>query len=343
MSFEKSSFLREADMFICPVCKAGLPPSLPQAAEPLCNSCGFGFPRVNGYLSLSHEEDCAGEYGDVKEDARFLENEDGTTAERFERYFLPLFRSSGLDPDSRILSIGCGGGADVDCLRKNGFANVFGVDMEWRSCWWKSRLRDSGHLFIANGKGLPFQDNSFDLAFSLGVIEHVGAVGSSAELYGDYKEQRVRFLKEALRVLKADGRLIIACPNRTFPVDFQHNISRTRLFSRLAVKTGISFHSPFDPFLLSYKDIKKTAAALPVAGVSNLPVNNYLGLTFRNSPMLKPLKAIFKAYLGAIDRLPGQLSATFINPYMICVLHKDAAGVRAGSEKAPPAGGLSPA
>ena len=57
----------------------------------------------------------------------------------------------------------------------------------------------------ASGTELPFEDDSFDLAFSNAVVEHVGARA----------EQR-RFVAELCRVAP---RVFISTPNRWFPVE----------------------------------------------------------------------------------------------------------------------------
>jgi SAM-dependent methyltransferase len=60
---------------------------------------------------------------------------------------------------------------------------------------------------LAPGKPLPFPDQSFDVAYSNAVLEHVGG-----------PEQRRFFIAEALRVARA---VFIAVPNRWFP--FEHH------------------------------------------------------------------------------------------------------------------------
>ncbi len=64
---------------------------------------------------------------------------------------------------------------------------------------------------IAQGVGehLPFADNSFDFVFSNEVIEHVQDDGAYAA--------------EMVRVVKPNGRILIFCPNRWYPVE-QHGI-----------------------------------------------------------------------------------------------------------------------
>jgi SAM-dependent methyltransferase len=72
----------------------------------------------------------------------------------------------------------------------------------------------------ADGRSLPFEDGSFDVAFSNAVVEHVG----------DLDEQR-RFIQELCRVA---GRVFISTPNRWFPVEthtllpFVHWLPRAR-------------------------------------------------------------------------------------------------------------------
>jgi hypothetical protein len=57
----------------------------------------------------------------------------------------------------------------------------------------------------ADGKALPFADNTFDIAFSNSVIEHVGT----------WEEQRA-FAQEAMRVAR---KLWIQTPARSFPIE----------------------------------------------------------------------------------------------------------------------------
>jgi SAM-dependent methyltransferase len=56
-----------------------------------------------------------------------------------------------------------------------------------------------------DGKTLPFEDRSFDVAVSLAVIEHVGT-----------RESQRQFVAELLRVSK---RIFLTTPDRSFPVE----------------------------------------------------------------------------------------------------------------------------
>jgi ubiquinone/menaquinone biosynthesis C-methylase UbiE len=65
-----------------------------------------------------------------------------------------------------------------------------------------------GMRFVqADGRALPFADDSFDFVHSSAVIEHVGA-----------HAEQVRFLAECARVARRG--IFITTPNRWFPVEF---------------------------------------------------------------------------------------------------------------------------
>jgi len=311
-------------MLKCLNCKHTLPRELLWAQEPKCPNCLNPIPRCHNFLSFEQKFSSMEDYSDIKQDTEFLKQEDDASVARFNRYFVPLLRSWQVSLDKRILCLGCGGGADVDTLKASGFKETYGVDFRWRSKWWEMRNRDPRYMFVVDGNGLPFTDYSFDIIISLGVIEHVGAIDSSAELHSDYRERRKYFIAETLRVLRKGGNLIIACPNRLCLFDFQHNISRIKFFSQLAEKTGFSIHSPFDNFLLSYRDILEYAQDVS-SGVemSLLPISNYLGFAFRNSAFLRPMSKIFKIYLAILDKAPNFIRKSFFNPYMFCVLTKN--------------------
>jgi hypothetical protein len=57
----------------------------------------------------------------------------------------------------------------------------------------------------ASGTDLPFEDDSFDIAFSNAVLEHVGR-----------REEQRRFVRELCRVAP---RVFVSTPNRRFPVE----------------------------------------------------------------------------------------------------------------------------
>jgi len=61
------------------------------------------------------------------------------------------------------------------------------------------------HVKIEAGKPLPFDDQTFDIAYSSAVLEHVGG-----------REQRIAFIRDAARVAHS---IFFTVPNRWFPIE----------------------------------------------------------------------------------------------------------------------------
>jgi len=104
--------------------------------------------------------------------------------------------------DKMILDIGCGVGAFVRRLREFS-PRVAGIDVDFE------RVTEGGkavpNLALAVGERLPFTDGSFDVVLLHEVLEHVTDDETT--------------LREAHRVLHADGRVVIFCPNRLYPFE----------------------------------------------------------------------------------------------------------------------------
>lgn len=69
----------------------------------------------------------------------------------------------------------------------------------------KAANPDVNYVSIKPGEQLPFDDKTFDIAYSNAVLEHVGG-----------PEQRRAFLDDSLRVARA---LFMTIPNRWFPIE----------------------------------------------------------------------------------------------------------------------------
>jgi SAM-dependent methyltransferase len=111
-----------------------------------------------------------------------------------------------------ILDVGCGIGTYVRRFRQ--FSDdVHGVDIDEERV---AKARESlPNIALAPGERLPFPDRRFDLVFLHEVIEHV--------------EDDRATLREAIRVLRAGGRVVIYAPNRLYPFE-THGVYLGRRF-----------------------------------------------------------------------------------------------------------------
>lgn len=102
----------------------------------------------------------------------------------------------------RGLDLGCGDGVVGGILaRRAGLSELYGTDL---SSLTPETIKEQGYVDYRQGDilGLPFADSSFDYAVSICVIEHIPDLEKA--------------LKEARRVLKADGAFLFTTPNPAF-------------------------------------------------------------------------------------------------------------------------------
>jgi hypothetical protein len=67
------------------------------------------------------------------------------------------------------------------------------------------RVYPAVRFVVADGRSLPFEDQTFDIGFSNAVVEHVGS-----------RENQHRFVAELVRTCRT---VFIATPNAAFPID----------------------------------------------------------------------------------------------------------------------------
>ncbi|OGO51678.1 MAG: hypothetical protein A2148_09950 [Chloroflexi bacterium RBG_16_68_14] len=101
---------------------------------------------------------------------------------------------------ARILDIGCGIGTYVRKLQELS-ARVYGIDIE------PGRVRQgkTGSLAVGISERLPFASGAFDLVLLNEVIEHV--------------QDETATLREACRVARPGGHVVIYAPNRLYPFE----------------------------------------------------------------------------------------------------------------------------
>lgn len=121
----------------------------------------------------------------------------------------------------KILDYGSGQGGTSLAFSEAG-ANVTGIDIESELVRISSVLvsgKNNPPTFsLYDGSTIPFPDNSFDAVISISVLEHV--------------DDPVKYLREALRVLKKGGSLYLAFPNRLWPKETHTGLFFVSYFSR---------------------------------------------------------------------------------------------------------------
>lgn len=105
--------------------------------------------------------------------------------------------SEAAEASQRILDLGCGEGTRLGLLRTNG--DRYGVDISEYAVGRAKKKYPKVKFYQGDITKLPFKSIFFDLVYSMFVLEHV--------------RQPEELLKEAVRVLKKRGTLIIGAPN----------------------------------------------------------------------------------------------------------------------------------
>lgn len=117
---------------------------------------------------------------------------------RLFRYAMAMRYFQELDRDVKILDVGCGEGSGLRFLQTSGFRNLFGVEVSNKRLE-RAQSRASGIKIFQippEQMSLPFEDSSFDVVLSMGVIEHA-------------KDDRL-FVNEIARVAKRNAKIIIS-------------------------------------------------------------------------------------------------------------------------------------
>lgn len=100
--------------------------------------------------------------------------------------------------NQKLLEVGTGSGGIASYFASKKDFSVYAVDVV-DNC----QLKEGYEFQLVFDARLPFTDNFFDIVISNHVIEHVGD-----------KDEQKKHLEEIYRVLKTDGILYLAVPNR---------------------------------------------------------------------------------------------------------------------------------
>lgn len=102
----------------------------------------------------------------------------------------------------RILDVGCGLGTYIKKLRAFS-PDVYGVDIDPQKV--AQAQQELDNIYLAPAEELPFADDYFDVVLLHEVLEHV--------------DDDQRAVREAYRVAKVGGRVVIFVPNRLYPFE----------------------------------------------------------------------------------------------------------------------------
>src|SRR3989344_2252340 len=118
-----------------------------------------------------------------------------------------IFKFLNPKKNEKILDIGCGDGVWYNELRKRSF-NVTGIDISEHDLDILNRrakeMNLESDILKADAQKMPFKNESFDKAYSICTFEHI--------------RDDEKVFKEAYRVLKPNGTLIISIPLDTTPL-----------------------------------------------------------------------------------------------------------------------------
>jgi SAM-dependent methyltransferase len=294
---------------VCVCCGVGLSGTL------TCDRCSRTYCRNQyGYVEMLKEP-----WNHVEAQEDYIEDQEHAGLRVFQEYLLPWLAK---DRAKIVLDVGCGMGQGIRQLGLSG-SQAYGVDLPCYSPFWAQAGLDSTRFMCADACSLPFSDNFFDVVYSLGVIEHIGTVLGHCTLRPDYWEKRKAYARELLRVTKPDGRIIVACPNKSFPVDVQHGPTdalspKLPFRSFICQKTGLNFHKVWGAHhLLSYPETQR----LFHSGRSfrALPLKGYFGFGKFEKGWLRPFSSLAKWY---VDSLPEVLRDSPLNPYLLVEVRK---------------------
>jgi len=138
-----------------------------------------------------------------------------------------VLKALSLAPDSRLLDVGCASGVFCEQAGKTG-ASITGLDLCPAFLVLARQRVPSLHFVQGDMVSLPFEDGSFDVVTGLNVFY--------------YASSPLRALREACRVLKPRGRLVISSWGNTDRCDTRVVI---RTLNALMPPSSRNNHSPF--------------------------------------------------------------------------------------------------
>ena len=162
-----------------------------------------------------------------------------------------------------ILDIGCG---DSELINRLNAPEIVGIDIRENL-----KQNKNGSIYKADAEHLPFKDNSFDCVIMAAFIEHLPSPGKA--------------VKEAYRVLKKNGKLIITTPNPLY-----HKI--TDLAASIRLKYAEGNETPMS--------LSKCSKVLKKSGFKVVLKKYFLFFPFR-LPMFNLLEKLISPLVASLN------------------------------------------
>ncbi len=210
-------------------------------------------------------------------------------AKRLTRYFDFLNQSeaeivASFSQGKDVLEIGCGTGLVMQLLKEKS-ANIKGVDLSSEMI--KKVLEKGLSVQKADAEELPFENNSFDIAYSFKVLSHVPNI--------------TKALQEASRVVKNNGHVI---------VEFYNPFSIKRLTDLLSRR--------YEQVLTRYDTLSKIKSYLP----KELVIEDIRGIRITIAMARLLSVPILSDILIAIERLLSKTYFKYLGSYFVVVCSK---------------------
>lgn len=217
-----------------------------------------------------------------------------------------------------VLDAGCGVGQMVASLLDLGY-DAHGFDLRENVERWVQMGLSADRMVVTDPEHLvlPYADQSFDAAVSFGAIEHIGTTDGNATRRPDYAMLRQQWVTELFRVVRVGGHMLLAGPNKGFPIDTAHDLDAASggLERALSRALGASVHRAWgDYFLWSYDDLRRYLGALPH---EMTPLSVATLLNFSRVP--PTVRSAVRAYVA---HLPTRLLGTGFNPWMAALVRR---------------------
>ncbi len=171
-----------------------------------------------------------------------------------------------LKQDGKMLEIGCGIGSAVFELSRQGY-NITGTDISREAITYGLKKYGDIKLEVQAAEVLPYQDQSFDIALSFDLFEHIAQVD--------------RHISEVFRVLCRGGYYLFQTPNKYSNIIWETLQTKSLRWRR------------YHPSLHSPGQLKRRMAkhGFEIRFVKMNPINEF---TIRKLQKLGPIGGIFK-------------------------------------------------